>query len=292
MLDQIDSNSELAKKIMTLVKAIETKSWITLTRIKYDNIYDDISTAIDISSFCQAEKIFYKKKSDDNNLLESNSSEDSIVFFKPLKLLNNVKYIILSATVNQKICNYYFGAERMEFYNCKKAKYLGLLNQYDKKTMSRSDIDKYSGIINNIKKYTGYADTITFKKFGLGNIYFGKTTGIDSLKGKNIDVIGTPHQPEWIYKLFAYTIGLYFDENVKMHYQTVRHKDYKFWFMTFSNDNESLRNIQFWIIESELEQAVGRARLLRNNCTVNLFSSFPLKQAIIKETDIIKDFIQ
>jgi hypothetical protein len=39
------------------------------------------------------------------------------------------------------------------------------------------------------------------------------------------------------------------------------------------------------MIESELEQAVGRARLLRENCTVDLYSNFPLRQAVMKETD-------
>ena len=33
------------------------------------------------------------------------------------------------------------------------------------------------------------------------------------------------------------------------------------------------------MIESELEQAVGRARLLRNSCEVHLFSSFPISQS-------------
>ena len=37
------------------------------------------------------------------------------------------------------------------------------------------------------------------------------------------------------------------------------------------------------MIESELEQAVGRARLLRNGNTVNLFSNFPLRQAVMKK---------
>lgn len=44
-------------------------------------------------------------------------------------------------------------------------------------------------------------------------------------------------------------------------------------------EDEFLRDIQFYMIESELEQAVGRARLLRCDCTVNLFSDFPLRQA-------------
>ena len=36
---------------------------------------------------------------------------------------------------------------------------------------------------------------------------------------------------------------------------------------------------------TDLEQAVGRARLLRCDATVNLFSNFPLRQAILKESE-------
>lgn len=40
-----------------------------------------------------------------------------------------------------------------------------------------------------------------------------------------------------------------------------------------------LRTIQMWLIESLLEQAVGRARLLRFDCTVNVFVRFPIDQS-------------
>lgn len=59
--------------------------------------------------------------------------------------------------------------------------------------------------------------------------------------------------------------------------QVVEHNGYRFWFNTFTDEN--LRSVQFWMIESELEQAIGRARLLRHDCTVHLFSNFPLKQS-------------
>lgn len=289
-LDDIDSNSKLAKKINILLEASKVKSWLTLSNIAYDETYDDISTSIDISSFCYAEKFYFKNKGDENNLFENNSHEDSIVFLRPLKLKHNIKYIMLSATANQQICNYYFGASRVEFYNCKKAEYMGTLNQYAQRTMSRADIDKNPSIISKIKNFSGLVDTITFKKYSKGKCYYGKTTGIDTMKGKSIDVIGTPHHPIWIYKLFAHAMGFNFDENAKLTYQIVRHNECKFWFMTFNNENELLRNIQFWMIESELEQAVGRARLLRHQCKVNLFSNFPLRQAkMICDFDYDKD---
>ena len=40
-----------------------------------------------------------------------------------------------------------------------------------------------------------------------------------------------------------------------------------------------LRKVQLWMISSALEQAIGRARLLRNDCTVTVFARFPVDQA-------------
>ena len=122
----------------------------------------------------------------------------------------------------------------------------------------------------------------------MGDLHFGNTAGCDHLKGKNIDVIGTPHQLEWIYRLFAYSIGRDFDIDARIKPSTtVDHNGYRFRFSTF--DDKVLRDIQFYMIESELEQAVGRARLLREKCTVNLFSNFPLSQAVMKKSEYDKD---
>ena len=44
--------------------------------------------------------------------------------------------------------------------------------------------------------------------------------------------------------------------------------------------DELLRTIQFHLIESELEQAVGRARTLTERCNVRVYSNFPLRRAM------------
>ena len=47
--------------------------------------------------------------------------------------------------------------------------------------------------------------------------------------------------------------------------------------MTFAD--KSMRNLQLFLIETELEQAIGRARVLREDCAVYVFSNYPCKQA-------------
>jgi len=203
---------------------------------------------------------------------------------KSANFKKGVKYIMVSATVDEKICEYYFGEENVNFYEYKKARYKGNLNQYYDKSMSRACIDKETSVIDKIKKWSGFENTICFKKHNQSELHFGNTAGCDYMKGTNIDIIGTPHQPEWIYKLFAYSIGIDFDEDEKLKPSVlVEHNGYRFRFATY--DDKALRDIQFYMIESELEQSVGRARLLRCDCTVNLFSNFPLRQAELKESE-------
>jgi hypothetical protein len=148
--------------------------------------------------------------------------------------------------------------------------------------MSRAFIAQHPDIIKQINDWSGSEFVITFKKWAIGDWHYGNTEGIDCMKGRNIDVIGTPHQPDWIYKLFAYSFGLDADleEKIKPN-TTVEHNGYKFRFTTFND--KVLRYIQFYMLESELEQSIGRGRPLRYDCTINVFANFPVRQANIKE---------
>lgn len=278
---KLAASDPLAAKIKKIMKKIERVGFFTLDEIEYDKSYADIKMAVNMPALCSAKHFCYRKVTDS----ESNLTEDCVTFVKPIKFQENTKYIMLSATANKEICEYCFGEDNVTFYDCKEAEIRGTLNQYGDKPMGRRSIRKDPSIIAKIKKWTGVKNTISFKEFHKyyeGDLHFGNCSGYDSLKGRDIDIIGTPHQPEWIYKLFAYSLGYDVYDSLKPN-TVVTHNGFRFRFMTYAD--EILRNIQFYLIESDLEQAVGRARLLRCNCTVNLFSDFPLKQAILKKTD-------
>ena len=146
-------------------------------------------------------------------------------------------------------------------------------------------INSNPGIINHLAKLFNIHRLITHKGYGFDwcILWYGNTEGSNIYEGYDLLVIGTPYHAEFLYKLVAFTMGLDFDEDAEMMVQLVSHNGYQFWFNTYKD--EALRDIQFWMLESELEQAVGRARLLRNRCTVHLFSNFPLIQS-----NIINDF--
>jgi hypothetical protein len=238
---------------------------------------DGLSTLTDIPSFCMAGHFIYRKAAEERNL-----PEDCIAFLKPWKF-KDIKYIMVSATVDKDICEYVFGKQNVKFYECKRAAYRGTLNQYPGDSMSRTSLDKNIGILDTIKKWSNYENMITFKKYAPGDMYFGNAIGCDHLKGQNINVVGTPYQVEFLYKLLPFTLGLPVDGKAAMKTCKITHNGYIFRFTTFGEEHEALRKFHLWMIESELEQAVGRARLLRCDCTVNLFSNFPRRQAVMKE---------
>jgi len=171
----------------------------------------------------------------------------------------------------------------VDFYECKKAEYMGELKQYCGKSMSRTCLANNPGMVESLMHRFGMGgeNVITFMNQGIGELHFGNTEGSNMLEGQDILVIGTPYHAEFIYKLAAFSMGLEFDEDEKMQPQTISHNGYRFQFTTFQD--EGLRKVHLWMIESELEQAVGRSRLLRNRCEVHLFSNFPLSQSKMVE---------
>ena len=265
----------LLKKIKKLLKSAKKHSCIEVDGFEWDEDNDE-NYNFDLPSFCLAERFLLRKASEEQGL-----EEDTFAYLKPVSF-KDVKYIIVSATADETIYRNYFrrfGDDRVDFYECKKAEYMGVLKQYPRKSMSRTCIANNSGIVERIMESLGINEdkVITFKKENLGQLHFGNTEGSNTLEGKDILVVGTPYHTEFLYKLVAFAMDLDFDEDEKMKMQNVTHNGYLFRFTTFANEN--LRNIQFWMIESELEQAVGRARLLRHSCVVHLFSNFPLSQA-------------
>lgn len=277
---RLPARDSLRAKIKKIQKNIQSNELFTVDKIDYDKSYSKIDTEINIRALCEGTHFCYLEPSDHN--------QRSIIFTKKPTLPDDVKYIMLSATVNEKICQYCFGEENVRFYDCKEAKLTGPLYQFYGKPMSRAYLDSHPEVMEQIKKWTGFKHTITFKKYAkycTDDMYFGNCIGCDVLKGQNIDVIGTPHQPEWVYKLFAFTLGVDASGGLNPS-SVVTHNGYRFRFATF--DDAALRAIQFYIIETDLEQAVGRARLLRCDATVNLFSNFPLRQAILKESEYEK----
>lgn len=98
--------------------------------------------------------------------------------------------------------------------------------------------------------------------------HYGAIEGLNCLEGKNISAIGLQNVDELVYKLYGMAAGVNAD-NCNMRSMRIEYNGYDFQINSF--DNEKLRTIQLWM----LEQAIGRARLLRFDCTVRVFAQSP-----------------
>lgn len=197
---------------------------------------------------------------------------------------SNKKIIILSATCNLEFYEKVF-SNQIKTIEIPTVENKGIVIQNTKYSNSRQSIKERDK--DNLKEIIGEHPVITFmaeskelnteytKNNGDLNIYFGNTRGYNELKGKDIFVIGTPHINPIVYYFHAEYMGI--DTNSidkKMEYQTIQWKGMQFKFQTFKNPD--LRNIQLYLIEGELIQAIGRARTIRTDAQVQVFSNFPL----------------
>lgn len=288
MLKKI-TNPQLRNKIKTLLKKSKNESYISLDGFELD--YNTLSNEenkikFDIPSFCTAEYFAIRKKDKEPNL-----KEDTITFLKSSNFFDDINYIIVSATVDETICNHFFSNKNISFYECKKAEYKGQLLQYPIHSFSRSFLKEHQGLEKYLIKELSIDENhfITFLCEDIGILHFGNTEGSNILEGKDIIILGTPYHAEFLYKLVALSMGLDFNKDEKMIKQEIVYNGYRFWFTTFKNEN--LRAVHFWMLESELVQAIGRARLLRHNCKVHLFSNFPMEQAImVTDHDYVEEW--
>ena len=211
---------------------------------------------------------YYIKDARDNNTLH---------YIQQIPLPNKKRIIILSATAPVEIYRALFG-DRLHVIELTDVEQQGVIIQNTKQSCARNAMQRYAP---SLSEKVGDVPVITFKRFRssfknpVEDMYFGNCSGYDNLKGKDIAVVGTPHRNNVLYHLIAVQINGANTPNHSMNFQKVEYNGFRFKFNCF--DDPLLRNIQLSLIESDLLQAVGRARTLRTNATVQVYSNFPLR---------------
>lgn len=206
-------------------------------------------------------------------------NEEKTIFLKR-KFLPCSKVIVMSATANPEIYEM-LTRYKIHFYPCKEAKYMGKAKLYTKYSFSRYALKNQKDIIKYVMDKTENDTIITVKAFEdefKTKYHYGAVEGLNCLEGENISVVGLPNIVEEVYKLYGLAAGIN-SENSSMRPMRTEYKGYNFEINSF--DNIKLRTIHMWMLESLIEQAVGRARLLRFDCTVKIFARFPVDQAEI-----------
>ena len=186
--------------------------------------------------------------------------------------------IILSATLEKEFYEKYFEFRDIEYIEIPHDKYKGKLFQDCTYSYSRTCLENAPQILEEIRKKYYKHPVITFKKLCKdGEFNFGAVEGLNLLKGKDIIIVGLPYVNDIVYKFFLYRLYGEIITEEKPRYRRIENDMYSFKITTYSNKN--YQKIINYFLKSEIEQAVGRARLLRNDCTVHLFSGFPAEQA-------------
>ena len=211
-----------------------------------------------------------------------------------IKVLQDYRVIILSATLDQEIhCKFiekYLPNKVIDFKDYGEIELKGRiycdcsyaysreglknLTEKAKKKLDKilSD-DRYNNVITFMSK-----DLIDVESYGKSKItHFGATEGLNGYEGENLCVIGTPHHNSSIYE--AYGVILTGQNPTSNTWKVKRIQKYGFEFdlNTYESDEDKLfTDIQLYFLYSELIQAVGRARALRFECDIYVYSSLPL----------------
>ncbi|WP_379969108.1 hypothetical protein [Ectobacillus sp. sgz5001026] len=212
------------------------------------------------------------------------------VKLQPLDAIKQKTIIVMSATVNRFMYQKVF-KERLNFIDIGQTVTKGRILWHSDKSFSRSQFIKHINF-KEICDSIGRTNVITYKRYknqlskeGLNVVAtFGATAGLDKYKGEDLVVIGSPYTYREVYLLIAKELGIEVtDDDIKNEnyvFCPVNRNGYDFSCVTFKQ-NKHLQEVQFAFIESELMQAVGRARILRYDCTVKLYSKIPVPGALL-----------
>jgi hypothetical protein len=278
---------EILREIDVLLELVE--------KAKYDQVYE--SPGISASAFDEIAKSFNSFSGIGSNVFGflgarifvkvKSETEDEIHFVKRRSLPFDKKIIILSATANEKIYRMLFG-NRLDFIDIGPVQQVGRIIQYPENSNSRWKF-KDKRDYRKAQEIAGNKPVITYKEYqklffnSVG--YFGALRGLNAFSGQDLVIVGTPNIPKATYLLLAKALGIQIKKgDTAMSYMPVRWNGFEFWFQTFKKPE--LREIQFYKVESELIQAVSRARTIRHNCTVTVLSNFPVLGAEFVDSKI------
>lgn len=240
----------------------------------------------------QSENVFRFVRASGFEKVRDSAGEVVLNFGRKHDLPQGKKVIIMSATANERLYQLAFPDRLIHVHRVNPTQHTGQIVHYCNKSLSRTTLRNPTGptrdYLRGIRDVIGDNPVITYKAGRLretlqdaglnlhDELHFGNLEGVDSLKGTSTAVVGCPHIAESVYRVWANLLGVFPDnpDSRLLEMRPIRRNGWEFTFSTYSDEN--LQEIQLYLIESELIQAVGRARTLRNDCTVHVFTNLIL----------------
>lgn len=215
-----------------------------------------------------------------------------------IKELEGYKIVCMSATLDEKIhtsfIKRYLPNKNIIYKTIENTELKGNIYCNCSYAWSREGLkaltSKSSKELERILNSDKYTNIITFKDNKLLDVsnynkskitHFGACEGLDRYKGQDLCVIGTPHTNCKIYEGYYFLLTENNPVSETWRVKRVQKYGYEFDLNTYESEFDSfLTDIQLYFVYSELIQAVGRARALRMNVNVYVYSALPLPNSI------------
>ena len=211
-----------------------------------------------------------------------------------IRELESYKVICMSATLNENIhtafIRKYLPNKNIFYKSISNTELRGNIYCDCSYSWSRDGLKnktvKSENALQKIVNDDRYKNIITFKDNDLINLegtgktkiaHFGAVEGLDKYKGQNLCVIGTPHTSSKIYEGYYFLLTGKNPESKEWKVKRVKKYGFEFDLNTYENEADSfLTDIQLYFLYSELIQAIGRARALRYDVAIFVYSALPI----------------
>ncbi len=200
-----------------------------------------------------------------------------------LRLPEDVGVVVTSATLDPEVCRRAFG-DRLVVHEVPDVESAGRLVQHAGSSVSRQALERMTEAERQaFASRVGGAPTITYAGWkGLfenpSAMHFGNVEGLDALGGSSLNVVGTWNLNPVALHLMAAVLGRAETELARPRLATNRHVGFVWRDFCYADD-PILLSLQNYTRHSMLQQSIGRARLVRNDVTVEVWTNVPVPGA-------------
>lgn len=211
--------------------------------------------------------------------------------------LPKLKTVILSATVDEQLMRMLFNrfAPNRRYYHHEVAEveHKGQLILHAGRTYSRTSVADDTQYISELANKHKVKSVITYKanitqfknrekNTDIKFMNYGDCLGYNAMGGQDIVIVGTPNIPSYVYELYGFTLTGQVPQSTNWSIKKITRNGFEFPLNTYTSDLDKVfTDIQLYFVTSEIKQAVGRARLVNQDCTVHLYSNIPLPQCTV-----------